>query len=244
MFLLAVTLAVVGLLTLAELRFGHHLTAERLTNLGVALLGALTTLTLLPLVSIYVRHSLVDGRALPYALDLALFVLTVDLGEYAFHRAQHAIPWLWALHALHHSDADMNATTTERHFWGEKFIKSVSIWPAAALIVSPSPAVGFTYALLSLWNYVGHSRLPLSFGRFSWLLNSPAYHRRHHSSLPEHYNSNFAALLPIWDVLLGSYHVPCSNMPPTGLSGPPPGPLQIIAWPLWRSPPLRRRVAE
>ena len=91
----------------------------------------------------------------------------------------------------------MNATTTERHFWGDQFIKAVTIWPAASLVVRPSTPALVVYVMFGLWNYVAHSKLPFSFGRFSWVLNSPAYHRRHHSALPEHHNSNFAALLPV-----------------------------------------------
>jgi len=74
---------------------------------------------------------------------------------------------------------------------------------------------------MGLWNYLSHSRVPLNFGRWSWLLNSPAYHRRHHSSLPEHYDSNFAAILPIFDVIAGSYNQPERSMPPTGLEWKP-----------------------
>jgi sterol desaturase/sphingolipid hydroxylase (fatty acid hydroxylase superfamily) len=155
----------------------------------------------------------------------------MDFGEYLFHRAQHVFPWLWRLHALHHSDPDVNATTTVRQFWGDDLLKVITIWPAAMFLVKPTPAMWFAYMTCSLWNYVVHARLPIGFGRFSWVLNSPAYHRRHHSSLPEHYNRNFAALLPIWDVLLGSYSVPCGDMPPTGL-GVAPSAAQVLAWPL------------
>jgi sterol desaturase/sphingolipid hydroxylase (fatty acid hydroxylase superfamily) len=73
--------------------------------------------------------------------------------------------------------------------------------------------------------------VPLNFGKLSWLLNSPAYHRRHHSSLPEHFNSNYAALLPIWDVLAGSYRRP-DSMPPTGLAGAPSNIAQAMLWPI------------
>jgi sterol desaturase/sphingolipid hydroxylase (fatty acid hydroxylase superfamily) len=45
----------------------------------------------------------------------------------------------------------------------------------------------------------------LDFGRFAWLLNAPSYHRLHHSSSPEHFNCNYAASLPLYDVLCGTY---------------------------------------
>jgi sterol desaturase/sphingolipid hydroxylase (fatty acid hydroxylase superfamily) len=229
--LIIIPIAVAALLTILELRQGHRLTRDRLLNCTIWFGRVALAMTLLPLVALTVPWSLVDTRTLPFLAGFAVYFVVMDLGEYLFHRAQHAIPWLWKLHALHHSDADMNATTTERHFWGDQFIKAVTIWPAATLIVRPTAPVLVTYFFLMMWNYATHSALPFSFGRLSWLLNSPAYHRRHHSRLPEHYNSNFAALLPIWDVLSGSYHRPADTIPPTGLEGAPPGPLQLLTWP-------------
>jgi sterol desaturase/sphingolipid hydroxylase (fatty acid hydroxylase superfamily) len=47
----------------------------------------------------------------------AAYTMAMDFGEYLFHRAQHRIPAMWAMHSLHHSDTAMNISTTQRHFW-------------------------------------------------------------------------------------------------------------------------------
>ncbi len=191
---------------------------------------------LLPLIANSDRFSLIEGRQLPFWAAFTLFLLVKDLGEYAYHRAQHAVPMLWAMHSLHHSDPDMGVLTTQRHFWGDQIVKQLTIWPAAMLVIAPTPAVIGIYGLVSLWNLLTHSRLRLSFGRGSWLINSPAYHRRHHSALPEHYNSNFAALLPIFDVICGSYRRP-DGFPPTGLDKAPASIAELLIWPLiWNRP--------
>jgi sterol desaturase/sphingolipid hydroxylase (fatty acid hydroxylase superfamily) len=124
----------------------------------------------------------------------------------------------------------MSALTTNRHFWGDQLIKAVTIWPLAAAVVAPTPAMIALFNLLALWNFVVHARLPFGFGRLSWLLNSPAYHRRHHSRLPEHYNSNFAALFPIFDVICGTYYRP-AGFPPTGLDRQPASLGDVMLWP-------------
>ena len=193
--MLIIAFVIVAVLTTFELVSGDRLTVSRGANIVVWIARMALAFTLLPLVSLAVPYHLIDGRDLPPAVAIVLYLLVADLGEYLFHRAQHAVPFLWTLHALHHSDPDMNATTTERHFWGDQFIKAVTIWPAASLIVRPSTPALVAYMLLGLWNYVAHSKLPFSFGRLSWVLNSPAYHRRHHSALPEHHNSNFCGLI-------------------------------------------------
>ena len=164
----------------------------------------------------------------------AAYLLAMDLGEYAFHRAQHAVPALWAMHSLHHSDPHFDSTTAVRHFWAEPVLKSLTIWLAVGLLLKASPAVVAIYAALSYYNAVIHSNTRLDFGRASWLLNSPAYHRLHHSLLPEHWDKNFAALLPVWDVMFATYRQPRpGERPRTGLAdGAPQTPIETLTWPV------------
>ena len=176
---------------------------------------------------------LVDLRALPWFVGAAVYVVAMDLGEYAFHRAQHAFPWLWALHSLHHSDRGLNVTSTSRHFWLDPALKSVSIWLAVALMFKVSPSALTCYFVVSFYNLFSHANLRLGFGGLSWLWNSPQYHRLHHSTDETHYNANFAALLPIFDVLAGAYHRPRGGeFPPTGLEDRAAGPLEVMVWPI------------
>jgi len=70
---------------------------------------------------------------------------------------------------------------------------------------------------------MGSSRnLRISLGPLWAVVNSPTYHRLHHSALPLHHDRNFAAILPVWDVLFGTYHHPARDeFPPTGLEDEP-----------------------
>jgi len=176
--------------------------------------------------------SLIDTAQLPGWLAVMLFIVVYDLAEYVFHRLQHTVPLLWAMHSLHHSDPEMSALTTARHFWADPIFKTITVWSVAAMIITPTPAAIAVYATLSLWNFLTHSRLRIDLGRWSWLINTPAYHRRHHSSDPAHFNSNFAALFPIWDVIAGSYHRP-DGFPETGLGLRPRSLSQLLLWPLY-----------
>lgn len=176
--------------------------------------------------------ALIHAGQLPPWAGLLLFIAVYDLGEYLFHRMQHQVPLLWAMHSLHHSDPEMSVLTTSRHFWGDQLFKTITVWSISAMIIAPTPLCVVAYSLLSLWNYFTHSRLPVDLGRWSWVINSPAYHRRHHSALPEHYNSNFAALFPVWDVLSGAYRRP-DGFPPTGYATRPHNLRELLAWPLY-----------
>lgn len=203
-------------------------------NLQSWALRFLGALTVYGAVRAWDGPALIDGAALPTWLAVIFYVLVYDLGEYLFHRLQHRIPLLWAMHSLHHSDPNMSVLTTYRHFWADPLFKSLTVWSVAALLISPTPTALAVYTVLSLWNFVSHSQLPLNLGAWSWVINTPAYHRRHHSSLPEHYDSNFAAILPIWDVLFGDYNRP-EGFPPTGYSTRPRGLREQLLWPLYHA---------
>jgi sterol desaturase/sphingolipid hydroxylase (fatty acid hydroxylase superfamily) len=166
----------------------------------------------------------------PLLWGAAAYIVAMDLGEYLFHRAQHAIPVLWRMHALHHSDPCMSALTTNRHFWGDALIKGATVWPAIAMLTGPSKTIVSVYALVSIYNVFAHANLPVNYRRLSWMLNSPAYHRIHHSREPQDQHVNFSALFPIFDVILGSYRQP-RRSPPTGLGAHPRNPLEVLTWP-------------
>jgi sterol desaturase/sphingolipid hydroxylase (fatty acid hydroxylase superfamily) len=169
------------------------------------------------------------------AAGCLVYLLAMDLGEYLFHRAQHAVPALWAMHSLHHSDPAFGATTTVRHFWLEPLIKTLTTWLAVGLVFKASPAIVTVYAAASYYNYWTHSNVRVGYGRASWLLNSPQYHRLHHSASPEHFDCNYAALLPIFDLISGAYRRPArGEYPATGLDTAehPRSFVQAVIWPL------------
>jgi sterol desaturase/sphingolipid hydroxylase (fatty acid hydroxylase superfamily) len=186
--------------------------------------------------------SLIDASHMPFAVGLVLFFFARDFTEWLFHYAQHRLPWLWAMHSLHHSDPEMTALTTNRHFWGDRLVKALTIWPLSTMLINPTNTMFVIYATVSLYNYFIHANLKVNFGRWSWLLNSPAYHRRHHSRLAEHYDTNFAALFPIFDVIAGTYRRP-DGWPPCGLDDQPRSFADLIDWPFKsRLRPWLRRI--
>jgi len=229
---LGLTLTVVLVLALCERRWAASNEHSSLrVNMFAYVLYTAAQLELLPLIAPDVDHALIRLSDWAFLPGLLVFTILMDLGEFLFHRAQHTIPLLWRLHALHHSDPNMNVTTTVRHFWAEPIIKSLTIWPLCAFLTSPSPAIVTAYALISIYHFFVHSNLRVDFGRWSWLLNSPAYHRRHHSAQPEHFNSNYASLFPLFDLLTGSYRRP-AGFPPTGLLKTPRSFADVALWPL------------
>lgn len=234
----AALLVLLAALTLAERRWPARAEpATRLLNLAIWSARVVFQLTAIPLFALALGAlamrlgvpSLRIGRW-PLWLSAPLVVVSFDLGEYLYHRAQHAIPWLWRRHALHHSDPCVNATTTERHWWGDLVLKALLFGTPLAVVLRPSALDYSIYAAISLYHYFAHANLRVDFGRWSWVLNSPAYHRLHHARHPQYYGANYASLFPIFDVLLGSYRRAPGYLE-TGLDEAPRTLLQALAWP-------------
>lgn len=211
---------------------------QPLLNLGALAVNVAVQIAVLPSISLALSQATaginlpsLHVATWPLLGGAAVYIVLMDFGEYLFHRAQHAIPALWRMHALHHSDPCMSALTTHRHFWGDNLIKGVTIWPAVTILTGPSSIIVGVYSSIALYHAFVHANLPVNYGCFSWVLNSPAYHRIHHSREPRDLNVNFSALFPIFDVVLGSYRRP-RHSPATGLAAHPRNLLDVLTWPI------------
>lgn len=147
---------------------------------------------------------------------LILFVIIADFFFYWFHRLAHVWQPLWRIHKLHHSDRNLNVSTTLRNHWLEEPIRAViTVAPISALVnISPIDG-GIFAALLAQWSYFIHANVKIPFGFFTKIVCGPQVHRVHHSIGV--INKNFAAFLPIYDILFGTYLQP-DSWHETGLS--------------------------
>ena len=59
-------------------------------------------------------HPWLNAGAQPLFLQFAMAFAAADLLDYALHRATHNVSWLWRLHAVHHSDPHLDASTGMR----------------------------------------------------------------------------------------------------------------------------------
>jgi sterol desaturase/sphingolipid hydroxylase (fatty acid hydroxylase superfamily) len=168
-------------------------------------------------------------------LSIIIYIVIADFAEYLFHRAQHAWPVLWALHSLHHSDHSVNVTTTTRHHWVDALIRVLAIYPIIGVLFAVPYQAVLVYGVIGHYHYILHFNMRMSFGPLWAILNSPQYHRLHHSDLARNHNKNFAGLFPIFDLLFGTYCRPTvGEYPTTGIEGwrGPNRICQAIVWPL------------
>ena len=142
-----------------------------------------------------------------------LYLVVLDFFDYWYHRAQHNIPWMWALHSLHHSQQNMNLWSDDRNHILDVFVHDVFMGLVALAIgVPPSQYVLLVVASRMLQS-LQHANVRVHFGRWGdYLVVSPRFHRLHHAigighesrgvnSLGGH---NFAVLFTVWDLLFRS----------------------------------------
>lgn len=200
-------------------------TRERFRNLALTgiffIVGS--TATLLLLQPLTVTPTTIAHPLFLSILIIFLGVLLTDVIFYLYHRAQHTIPALWAIHELHHSDANMNATTSLRTHWLEHTIQAAIIgFPVSLVIQGNSLEMFFVGMIITLWLFFTHANWRLSLGRATSILTGPQLHRIHHSRLPQHQDKNFAQIFPILDRIFGTYYAPAQDeFPPTGTTGLP-----------------------
>ncbi|MBW7998139.1 MAG: sterol desaturase family protein [Candidatus Glassbacteria bacterium] len=130
--------------------------------------------------------------------------LLMDLTFYWWHRANHAIPFLWRLHNVHHIDPDVDVTTSFRFHFVE-IILSIGFRVVQVLVLGITPTVYATYELFfTLGTMFHHSnlRLPLWLERpLNFILVTPRMHGIHHSAWRDETNSNYSVLFRLWDTL-------------------------------------------
>ncbi|MEO8302115.1 MAG: sterol desaturase family protein [Rhizomicrobium sp.] len=144
--------------------------------------------------------------ALPPVIALAASFVLLDFFGYWTHRLMHKIPLLWRLHALHHSDNDLDVTTTIRHHPAEAVVQAL-FDAALALAFGFSPQAVLLYGGLALvvqTFHHGNVMLPARLRPLSRWLITPDLHRLHHSRAYAENNSNFGNLIPLWDKLFGT----------------------------------------
>jgi len=158
---------------------------------------------------------------------LALFIvyyLIYDLVYYWMHRLQHALPWWWALHSMHHSTRQMSCWTNDRGSLVDGFLQSM-VLAGVGLVIGVEPT-DFAWLMLigELVQNFSHANVCVRFGPIlDRLLVSPVFHRLHHMRVdpdrPTLHNCNFGQVFSIWDVVFGTalYGEPIR---PTGVGDP------------------------
>jgi len=185
------------------------------SNLGLSFLNSALLRGLFPLLAVdLARLAKAQGWGLlnqlprPEWAAVLFSVVFLDGVIYLQHVLFHAVPALWRLHRVHHSDLDYDVTTALR-FHPIEILLSMLIKLIVVAALGPPPLSVLVFEILlngtAMFNH-GNLALPLEIdGMLRMVLVTPDMHRIHHSVRPRETHSNFGFNLPWWDRLFGTY---------------------------------------
>jgi sterol desaturase/sphingolipid hydroxylase (fatty acid hydroxylase superfamily) len=138
----------------------------------------------------------------------AVALALLDLWHYVFHVLAHKTPVLWRFHVMHHNADHLEATAAMRFHLAEVGVQCALSLPVYALLgVSIYEVLAYQVVLLpvSMFHHAD-LRLPERVERLlRVVIVTPGMHLLHHSTWERETDSNYSAVLSIWDRLFGSY---------------------------------------
>ena len=135
-----------------------------------------------------------------------------DFTGYWTHRLFHRGRW-WPFHAVHHSSEDLDWLGSVRVHPVNELVNKLS-QAVPLLLMGFNPLVTLSTApVLTFFAIFIHANVNWDFGPLRYVIATPVFHRWHHSREREAWDKNFAGLLPLWDILFGTFYMPHGRYP-------------------------------
>ncbi|WP_420964910.1 sterol desaturase family protein [Bradyrhizobium sp. B120] len=151
--------------------------------------------------------------ALPAIVRFVLVILAADAVEYISHRAYHEVPWLWRIHAVHHSPEHMDWLSGSRlHFFEPLATRALVLVPIV-LLGFPQDTIFAYLIFISVQSVLIHSNIKMDVGWLRYVIVTPQFHHWHHASDAEAIDKNYAAHTPLFDMLGRTWHLPKDRWP-------------------------------
>lgn len=190
-------------------RPGRWPTNVLLTGINIAALGLLP-ISIISTAFWAQRHAwgALNHLTLPTAAVVLITLVGRAFISWFTHWLMHMVPLFWRLHRVHHLDTELDVTTTVRFHPLEFIVQTLPAIPIVA-VLGLSPWVLVLYEVLdvavTLWTH-SNTRLPAPLNRFlRYIVVTPDLHRIHHSAWKPETNSNYGAVFPFWDLVMGTY---------------------------------------
>ncbi len=143
----------------------------------------------------------------PVWLKTSIAFILLDYSNYLWQIVLHKMPLMWRFHLVHHTDLDLDITTSFRFHFGE-LIGSVFFRGAAVILIGISPLMVLIYEIaFEASNQFQHSnmKIPYQFEKeLNKILVTPRMHGIHHSIKKRETDSNFSIIFSFWDRLHGT----------------------------------------
>ncbi len=135
------------------------------------------------------------------------FIL-LDFCEYAYHVIMHKAKPLWNFHLVHHSDLELDVSTTVREHPVETFVRMCFLILWVFLLGASFGVLLLRQTIQTISNITSHTqfRLPKKTNYIASLIfiTPNLHHIHHHYQLPLT-NCNYGDILSVWDRLFKTY---------------------------------------
>ena len=204
------------------------------------------------------QNSLAD---IPIWAAFGLFVIFDDMTQYWWHRASHAVPWLYKLHRPHHNAQYMSIRLVYRNniFY---YALMPGLWFSGALIYMGLGSVYAVFIVMKLTIIYGaHCDMPWDkrLYEIKWLapimwvlerlISTPATHHAHHGRHKAdgitHYKGNYGNMFFLWDIIFGTAKITRRYPSEYGVEDLPDTSLgEQLLWPLIRKHPQPKTMSD
>ncbi len=139
---------------------------------------------------------------------LAASLLTSDLIHYSVHRLGHEWGPAWKFHSIHHSPERLHILNATRFHPVEQAVEGV-LEGFALGAVGFSPAQHLTHSTArATYGQLQHSNIAVDSGPLDHVFATPDLHRWHHSEIYSEGDTNYGAVISVWDRLFGTFFRP------------------------------------
>lgn len=179
------------------------------SHVGVQLISFFTIIP----IQVFLQHAIDSDlqkavAAQPVWLQFIEILIVVDITTYWIHRSLHEVPALWKFHAVHHSSEQMDWLASSRlHVVELLLTRFVGYLPIFVFGFAPSALYAYL-VFVSFHAIFIHANVRFRFPVLRWVIATPEFHHWHHSSEPAAIDKNYAAFLPIYDVIFRTTYMP------------------------------------
>ncbi len=175
-----------------------------------------------PLLDHLANQGFLASLGLPSFWLILISLLILDLAGYTIHYLLHRLPWLWTFHSVHHSDPDLDISTSFRFHPGEALTGLLWLMVIIAVFGIPVWLIALRSLIILPLSLMHHANvtIPDPIERsLRLVLVTPGLHKIHHSPRQPETDSNYGLFLSVWDRLFGTLHPgPLAAGPRYGLS--------------------------
>lgn len=141
-------------------------------------------------------------------LHFIVAFICIDFFDYWYHVMMHRVPFFWRFHQVHHSDMDVDISTTVREHPGETTVRVSFLIAIVFILGVPVEFLLLKQFIQSFINLTSHSKakLPDRLNNIiSLLFVTPNTHHIHHHYVLPQTDSNYGDIFSIWDRLFSTF---------------------------------------